>query len=40
VADVEGCVGVGQGGGDEQLACHGREWKVDLKKGHFTSGSP
>jgi hypothetical protein len=25
VADVEGGVGVGQGGGDEQLACHGRK---------------
>jgi hypothetical protein len=24
VADVEGCVSVGQGGGDEQLAGHGR----------------
>ena len=28
VADVEGSVGVGQGGGDEQLACHGRMVEV------------
>jgi hypothetical protein len=38
VADVEGGVGVGQGGGDEQLACHGRKKGTIYEKRHFTSG--
>jgi hypothetical protein len=36
MADVERGVGVGQGGGDEQLAGHNRAFFME--SGYFTSG--
>ena len=40
VADMEGSIGVGQCGGDEQLAGHGVETLGLYEKKHFTSGWP